>query len=778
VCVCACGSLRLLPVAFAAFWFLPLHSRLPERTRDRMSKVIQQDYFGEQQPGTAFIVKNTGKGEKYKHVAHLCLSRVADASTPVEFAYTAMRGLILAIVEYNRRETTPIEVVAIPSFALFATTAEQKRYDRRPLHSPCPCCSSCTLSPPSAHVLTTSMCVCCCLWVRDVLECVSLNVLPEPPFAACGCPTCLVCLESALNRLITRHMSIAYRNMLYPMKHLASPEEAKILTAQLLEKTTETPAERRHRMREMLLNGELIKRGLYVEEELRFLIEMIETENDVRRTAAKTLSHFVHSSPSEFTLSIESIGSAISKSKAGLAYMLDEAEAGAFTLFKEIKPSELEFGEEIGSGTEASVFKAKWDTLSIAVKKFRGIPSTQQFQRELSIMSLVQHPNLLRCYGGYSDTKKDEYYLVMDLMDTDVHAALHSATLPIASRADNGSASSLKDGESRLRAASGGSHSSPAKRSWEIRYPQMLKIALHTARGLEYLHECNLIHRDLKSVNLLIDENFNAKVCDFGLSRVVAPKNQNMTGNVGTVSWIAPEVFEKQPYDAKADVYSFGVVMWELFTKQVPFQDMNTFEIPMAVIKGERPPIPKDCPKEYYKLMQLCWHKKPSKRPTFPKIVKTLLKLSKDILITEFAPTSPSPSLVRASPQFSQSATLLRSRESSFLNVSGSSLEESATTSSSKSEDDAEKAAAAAAANGGAGQVSNGTSTGPGPGIKPFSSKVPHNASIASFPRRRTASSANVGENFKSSSSPNMKHKQGTMRGSGEFKAASPSIPE
>ena len=548
-------------------------------------------------------------------------------------------------------------------------------------------------------------------------------------------------------------MSLAYRNMFYPMKHLASPDEAKILTAQLTDKGSESPGERRNRTREMLLNGELLKRGLYVEEELKYLIDMIETEGELRRTAAKALSHFVHSPPSEFTLSIETIGSAISKSRTGLAYMLDEAEAGSFTLFKEIKPTEVEFGEEIGSGTEACVFKAKWDTKPIAVKKFRGIPSTTQFQRELSIMSLVQHPNLLRCYGGYSDTKKDEYYLVMDLMETDVHQALHSGP------SNSSPPGSLSRSE---RSPSPGPRQvvpvAKGKRTWEIRYPQMLKIALHTARGLEYLHECNLIHRDLKSVNLLIDENYNAKVCDFGLSRVVAPKNQNMTGNVGTVSWIAPEVFEKQPYDAKADVYSFGIVMWELYTKQVPFQDLNTFEIPIAVIKGERPTVPKDCPKEYAKLMQLCWHKKPSKRPTFQKIVKTLLKLSKEFG-ADATPGSPAPALHRAGVGFSQSATILRRGETP-LAVSTSSLEESATTSSSRSEEDAENK-----------------------GKSIHSAKIPVSA-IASFPRRRTASSAAIGgggsdKADKASSSPNLHKKHGTIRGSMELsKAPADPIPE
>lgn len=229
-----------------------------------------------------------------------------------------------------------------------------------------------------------------------------------------------------------------------------------------------------------------------------------------------------------------------------------------------------------------------------AIKKFKGIPNYKEFRRELSIMSLLQHPNLVRCYGGYANTSTDTYYLLMDLMDVDINQILSTTTF------------------------------------WKTDYPQILRIALQAAKGMCYLHDCNLIHRDLKSVNLLIDKNYSVKVCDFGLSRVVARKKQNMTGNVGTVSWIAPEVFEQQPYDAKADVYSFGMVLWELYTKKIPFEDINTFEIPVAVIRGDRPAIPKDCPKEYAKLIKECWHKKPSKRPAFSKIVKVLTKLNNE----------------------------------------------------------------------------------------------------------------------------------------------------
>lgn len=112
--------------------FLPLAyrdcSRLPDRTRDKILKFVQQDLFGEQQPGTAFVVKNTGKNEKYKYVAFLSLVRVADVPHPVEFAYTALRGLLLSILEFNQKKEGPsIEVIAIPSFAL-NNSPEHKRY--------------------------------------------------------------------------------------------------------------------------------------------------------------------------------------------------------------------------------------------------------------------------------------------------------------------------------------------------------------------------------------------------------------------------------------------------------------------------------------------------------------------------------------------------------------------------------------------------------------------------------------------------------------------------
>jgi hypothetical protein len=86
-------------------------------------------------------------------------------------------------------------------------------------------------------------------------------------------------------------------------------------------------------------------------------------------------------------------------------------------------------------------------------------------------------------------------------------------------------------------------------------------------------------------------------------------------------------------------VVCFVICSTELHTKQTPFADVNAFEIPMVVIRGDRPPIPKDMPKDYAKLMKSCWHKKASNRPPMNKIVKELTKIHKDQKLDAVAPS-------------------------------------------------------------------------------------------------------------------------------------------
>ena len=99
-----------------------------------------------------------------------------------------------------------------------------------------------------------------------------------------------------------------------------------------------------------------------------------------------------------------------------------------------------------------------------------------------------------------------------------------------------------------------------------------------------------MIHRDLKSENLLINEDFVGKVADFGLARFEDTAT-TMT-MCGTPSWVAPEVFRGESYSHKADVYSYAIVLWELMTAGVPFAGANIHTITLAIVEGKRPPIP------------------------------------------------------------------------------------------------------------------------------------------------------------------------------------------
>jgi serine/threonine protein kinase len=150
---------------------------------------------------------------------------------------------------------------------------------------------------------------------------------------------------------------------------------------------------------------------------------------------------------------------------------------------------------------------------------------------------------------------------------------------------------------------------------------QMTIIALGTASGMAYLHTREVMHRDLKSLNILLDNQCYPRICDFGIARFTDKQNEKLTQKIGTPHWMAPEVFEKATYGNKVDVFAYGIMLWEMLTCDMPYRGLNAQQIMVGVCRRHlRPRIPESCPGALRELMKSCWAWAPEQRPTFQAI--------------------------------------------------------------------------------------------------------------------------------------------------------------
>ncbi|KAG7390206.1 hypothetical protein PHYBOEH_007080 [Phytophthora boehmeriae] len=160
-----------------------------------------------------------------------------------------------------------------------------------------------------------------------------------------------------------------------------------------------------------------------------------------------------------------------------------------------------------------------------------------------------------------------------------------------------------------------------------------IHMAVGVAQALEYLHGQSppIIHRDLKSRNVLLTRQLEAKVIDFGISR--GRLDMTMTGGVGTPYWTAPEILEGKRYTEQADIYSFGVVLSELDTGKTPFHDLKfpdgkkpkPFHILQEVMNGTlRPSFSEECPPRIRRVGVSCCQHDPTRRPTAASLVQML----------------------------------------------------------------------------------------------------------------------------------------------------------
>uniref|UniRef100_A0AAR2L120 Protein kinase domain-containing protein n=1 Tax=Pygocentrus nattereri TaxID=42514 RepID=A0AAR2L120_PYGNA len=161
---------------------------------------------------------------------------------------------------------------------------------------------------------------------------------------------------------------------------------------------------------------------------------------------------------------------------------------------------------------------------------------------------------------------------------------------------------------------------------------QVMMWAMDIAKGMHYLHAeapVKVIHRDLKSRNVVLAADNVLKICDFGASKFLS--HTTHMSLVGTFPWMAPEVIQSLPVSENCDTYSYGVVLWEMLTREVPFKGFEGLQVAWLVVeKNERPTIPSSCPASFAELMRSCWVAEPKERPVFKQILATLESMCND----------------------------------------------------------------------------------------------------------------------------------------------------
>ncbi|CAH8361546.1 unnamed protein product [Eruca vesicaria subsp. sativa] len=268
----------------------------------------------------------------------------------------------------------------------------------------------------------------------------------------------------------------------------------------------------------------------------------------------------------------------------------------------EILWDDLTIGEEIGKGSCGTVYRGLWLGSVVAVKVFSKEEHPeeviQSFRQEVSMMKRLRHPNVLLFMGAVTSPQR---------------LCIVSELLP------RGSLFQLLQRKM-------------SKLDWRRR----ILMALDIAHGMNYLHCCSppIVHRDLKSSNLLVDRNLTVKVADFGLSRVKHETYLTTKFGKGTPQWMAPEVLRNESADEKSDIYSFGVVLWELATEKIPWETLNSMQVIGAVgFMNQRLEIPKDIDPLWISLIESCWHSDAKLRSTFQELTEKLKDLQRKYTI-------------------------------------------------------------------------------------------------------------------------------------------------
>eukprot|EP01132_Coremiostelium_polycephalum_P006275 gene6275-7818_t len=279
--------------------------------------------------------------------------------------------------------------------------------------------------------------------------------------------------------------------------------------------------------------------------------------------------------------------------------------------FSVIPYSDLKMGPQLGSGSFANVYRGLWNQSEVAIKVLNidedddSTERFREFRNEAQITGELHHENIvsLKCVS------LNPFCIITELLQ-------------------------FGDLSKFIR-------NTPDSFSWGL----VLRLAIDIAKGMNFLHSCKpkVVHRDLKSANILLGgqsiDTIIAKVSDFGLS--IKPFGREVKGRkVWNWRWLAPEIMMNNQYNEKVDVYSFAIVLWELISRDIPFEEYyddlkwNSI-LEDKIINGMRPTIPHECPQEMKTLIADCWNGDPRKRPSFDVVLKRLQTMQKTFTLSQ-----------------------------------------------------------------------------------------------------------------------------------------------